>query len=102
MTDSSGPAAFKILLADFADYFDRAPRGAVLETLHKFGVRTGTPFSSYVRTLRVVVASTVEQGGRAGWPLGTIRRDGGRVGQNKDGTSVPYVNTDPVPGRFSN
>ena len=63
MTDSSGPAAFKILLADFADYFDRAPRGAALETLHKFGVRTGTPFSSYVRTLRVVVASTVEQGG---------------------------------------
>ena len=47
MTGSSGPAAFKILLADFADYFDRAPRGAALETLQKFGVRTGTPFSSY-------------------------------------------------------
>ena len=31
-TGSSGPAAFKILLADFADYFDRAPRGAALET----------------------------------------------------------------------
>ena len=30
---SSGPAAFKTLLADFADYFDRAPRGAVLATL---------------------------------------------------------------------
>ena len=29
---SSGPAAFKILLTDFADYFDRAPRGAALET----------------------------------------------------------------------
>ena len=25
-TDSSGPSAFKILLADFADHFDRAPR----------------------------------------------------------------------------
>ena len=63
MTGSSGPAAFKILLADFADYFDRAPRGAALETLQKFGVRTGTSFSSYLRTLRVVVASTVEKGG---------------------------------------
>ena len=63
MTGSSGPAAFKILLADFADYFDRAPRGASLETLQKFGVRTGRPFSSYLRTLRVVVASTVEKGG---------------------------------------
>ena len=60
---SGGPAAFKILLTDFADYFDRAPRGAALETLQKFGVRTGTPFSSYLRALRVVVASTVEKGG---------------------------------------
>ena len=56
-----GPAAFKTLLSDFADYFDRAPRGAALETLQKFGVRTGTPFSSYLRALRVVVASTVEK-----------------------------------------
>ena len=58
-----GPTAFKTLLSDFADYFDRAPRGAALETLQKFGVRTGTPFSSYLRALRVVVASTVEKGG---------------------------------------
>lgn len=29
----SGPAAFKMLLADITDYFDRAPRGATLETL---------------------------------------------------------------------
>ena len=58
-----GPAAFKTLLSDFADYFDRAPRGAALETLQKFGVRTGTLFSSYLRALRVVVASTVEKGG---------------------------------------
>ena len=58
-----GPAAFKTLLSDFTDYFDRAPRGAALETLQKFGVRTGTPFSSYLRALRVVVASTVEKGG---------------------------------------
>ena len=63
MTGSSEPAAFKTLLADFADYFDRAPHGAALETLQKFDVRTGTPFSSYLRTLRVVVASTVEKGG---------------------------------------
>ena len=60
---SGGPAAFMILLTDFTDYFDRAPRGAELETLQKFGVRTGTPFSTYLRALRVVVASTVEKGG---------------------------------------
>ena len=60
---SSGPAAFKTLLADFADYFDRALRGAALATLQNFGVRTGTPFASYLRALRVVVASTVEKGG---------------------------------------
>ena len=60
---SGGPAAFKILLTDLTDYFDRAPRGAALETLQKFGVRTGTPFSRYLRALRVVVASTVEKGG---------------------------------------
>ena len=59
---ASGPVAFKTLLTDFADYFDRAPRGAALATLH-FGVRTGTPFASYLRALRVVVASTVEKGG---------------------------------------
>ena len=47
-TGSSGPAAFKILLEDFADYFDRAPRGAALETLQKLGVSTGAPFSSYL------------------------------------------------------
>ena len=63
ITGSSGPAAFKILLSDFADYFDRASLGAALETLPKFGVRTRTPFSSSLRTLRVVVASTVEKGG---------------------------------------
>ena len=60
---SGGPAAFKILLTDLADYFDRASRGAALETLQKFGVRTGTPFSSYLRALRVVVVSTVKKGG---------------------------------------
>ena len=58
-----GPAAFKTLLTDFADYFDRAPRGAALATLQNFGVRTGTPFASYLRALRVVYASTVEKGG---------------------------------------
>ena len=52
-----------MLLADVTDFFDRAPRGAAVETLQKFGVRSGTPFSSYLRALRVVVASTVEKGG---------------------------------------
>ena len=44
---SSSPDAFKNLLVDFADYFDRAPRGAALATLQNFGVRTGTLFASY-------------------------------------------------------
>ena len=61
---SGGPAAFKILLTDFANYFDRAPGGAALEPLHKFGVRTGSPFSSYLRALRVVVASTERKAAR--------------------------------------
>ena len=52
-----------MLLADVTDYFDRASRGAALETLQKFGVRSGTPFSSYLRAFRVVVVSTVEKGG---------------------------------------
>ena len=52
-----------MLLADFTDYFDRAPRGAALETPQMFGVRTGTPFSSFLQAFRVVVASTVEKGG---------------------------------------
>ena len=60
---SSGPAASKTLLTDFADDFDRAPRGAALATLQNFDVRTGTPFASYLQSLRVVVASTVEKGG---------------------------------------
>ena len=60
---SGGPAAFKILLTNLADYFDQAPRGFALETLEKFGVRTETPFLPYLRALRVVVASTVEKGG---------------------------------------
>ena len=63
LSSGSSPAAFKILLTDFADYFDRALRGAAFETLQKFGVRTGTPFSSYLRVLRVVVAGTVKEGG---------------------------------------
>ena len=58
----SGPAAFKMFLADMTFYFDRAPRRAALGTRQKFGVRTGTPFSSYLRAFCVVLASTVENG----------------------------------------
>ena len=50
-------------MADFPLCFDQEPRGAALETQRKFGVSTGTPFSSYLWALRVVVASTVEKGG---------------------------------------
>ena len=58
-----GPAAFRTLLTDVTDYFDRSPRRAALETLQKFGVPSGTPFSNYLRSFRVVVASTVDKGG---------------------------------------
>ena len=58
-----GPVAFRTLLTDVTDYFDRAPRGAALETLQKFGVPSGTPFSNYLRSFKVVVASTVDKGG---------------------------------------
>ena len=58
ISELSGPAAFKMLPTDNTDYFD-----AALETLQKFGVRTGTPFSSYLRAFRAFVASTVEKDG---------------------------------------
>ena len=56
------PAAFRTLLTDVTD-FDRAPRGAALETLQKFGVPFGTPFSSFLRSSRVIAVSKVDKGG---------------------------------------
>lgn len=53
---TSGPSAFKVLLSDLIDYFDRAPRGAALEILQTFCVRTQTPFSSYLQAFCMVVA----------------------------------------------
>ena len=58
-----GPAAFGTLLTDVVDYFDRDPRGAALATLQQFGIPSGTPFSSFLRSFRVGVASTVHKGG---------------------------------------
>ena len=58
-----GPAAFGTLLTDVADYFDRAPRGAALATPQQFRVPSGTLFSSFLRSFRVGVASTVDKGG---------------------------------------
>ena len=57
-----GPAAFGTLLTDVMDYFDRAPRGAGLAILQQFGVPSGTPFSSFLRSFRVIAASTVDKG----------------------------------------
>ena len=57
-----GLAAFGTLLTDVMDFFDRAPRGAALATLQQFGVPSRTPFSSFLRSFRVVVASTVDKG----------------------------------------
>ena len=58
-----GPAAFGTLLTDVAGYSERTSRGAALATLQQFGVPSGTPFSSFLRSFRVVVASTVDKGG---------------------------------------
>ena len=58
-----GPGAFKTLLTDVADHFDRAPRGAALAPLQKFGVPSGSPFSSFLRSFRVMVADTIDEGG---------------------------------------
>lgn len=55
--------AFEILFTKLADYFNHSPCGAALETLQTFGAHTDTPFSSYLRAFRVVVASVVEKGG---------------------------------------
>ena len=57
------PVAFRTRLIDVIDYFDLAPRGLALETLQKFGVPSGTSFSSYLRSFMVVVANTVDEGG---------------------------------------
>ena len=59
-SDVDGTAASRTLLTDAVDYFDRAPRGAALETLQKFGVPFGTPFSSFLRFFRLIVVSTVD------------------------------------------
>ena len=53
-----GPAAFRTLLIDVTDYFDRAPRGAPLETLQKFGAPSGTPFSNYPETKTASTSDT--------------------------------------------
>ena len=58
-----GPGAFRTLLTDIADHFDRAPRGPALASLQTFGVPSGTPFSSFLRSFRVMVAGTVDKGG---------------------------------------
>ena len=63
ISGANGPSAFRALLTDIADHFDRAPRGAALETLQKFGVPSKTPFSSYLGSFRVVVAGTVDKYG---------------------------------------
>ena len=56
------PTAFRALLTDVADCCDRGPCGAALATLQKFSVPYGTPFSSFLRSFRVEVASRVDKG----------------------------------------
>ena len=58
-----GTGAFKTLLTDAADHFDRAPRGAALASLYIFGVPSEARFSSFLRSFRVMVAGTVDKGG---------------------------------------
>ena len=57
-----GTGAFKTLLTDVVNHFDRAPRGTALASLQKFGVPSGTPFSSFLRSFRVMLAGTVDKG----------------------------------------
>lgn len=72
MTSGASDAAeVQNSLTEPTDYSDRAPLGAVLETLQKLGIRIGTSFYSYHYVLRVVVASTVEKGGP--WALSAKR-----------------------------
>lgn len=73
----------------------RTPRAA-LETLQMFGVRTETPFSSYLREFRDVVASTV---GKAPLP-GPIRRNCDRVDSNSYGPVISDVYAYAVPRRL--
>ena len=64
---ASGPVAFKTLLTDFADFFDRAPRGAAL------------PTTSHRNAFCELFASSpgrCRQYCRERWPLGTILGDG--------------------------
>ena len=61
-SDVDGLAAFRTVLIDIANDFDRAPFGAALETLQKFVVPSGTPFWIKMRSFRVVVACTVDKG----------------------------------------
>ena len=58
-----GSGAFKKLLTDVSDHFERAPRGAALASLQKFGVPSATPFSSLLRSFPVMVAGTVNKEG---------------------------------------
>ena len=89
-----GPAAFRTLLTDVGDFFDRAPRGADLETLQKFGVPSGTPFSSFLRSFRFIVASTVDKGR----PLAFSPDIAIVLIRILYSTTVPDVNADFVPG----
>ena len=94
----NGPAAFKTILTDVTDYFDRSPRGEALETLQKFGVPSGTPFSNYLRSFRVVVASTVDKGG----PLAPSPEiDGDGINPYSYRAAVPDADANLVSGYFS-
>ena len=86
-----GPAAFRTLLIDVTDYFDRAPRGAALETLQKFGVPSGRLFSNYVLSFWLVVASTVDT-------PSALAGNGGGTHTHAYSTAVPNADADLVSG----
>ena len=89
-----GPGAFRTVLKDVAGHFDRAPRGAALASLQKAGVPSGTPFSSFLRSFRVVVAGTVDEG-RPLAPSPDVAMELIRI------RKVPDVDADFVPGQIS-
>lgn len=57
--------------------FDRAPRGAALETRQRSGVHIGTPLSGYLGSSRVVVAHSGK-----GWPTAFLGINGDGVGKD--------------------
>ena len=85
-----GPAAFRTLLTDVTDYFEPLAKRSSIRDPAKVGVPSGTPFSNYLRSFRVVC----REYSRQRWTPCAITRDG-------DGTN-PYSYRAAVPDADAN